>query len=69
LDSVEKTFECREDSNGYTRLFWKGTEDEVVLDVQGYLASHQLPPIPKGYRHVLLPLAQTKTDNETQFCV
>ncbi|KAF8573417.1 hypothetical protein K439DRAFT_1625095 [Ramaria rubella] len=56
LEKVEAAFDVAEDAGGIVRLFWKGTHDEVVLDVQGYLVKHRLPPLPKGYRFAQNPL-------------
>jgi hypothetical protein len=42
-EEVEKKCVVRE-VDGFTRLFWKGSGEEVLLSVRGYVASHELPP-------------------------
>ena len=42
---MEATFDV-----GEACLYWKGTHDEVVLEMQGFLAQQNLPPLHKSYR-------------------
>ena len=37
LEVVEATFDVGEDPMGNARLYWKGTHNEVVLEMQGFL--------------------------------
>ena len=42
---IQKSFELKRGPENYTFLVWRGTEEEVCLDVQGIVASCALPPI------------------------
>ena len=42
---IQRSFELKAGPENYTFLVWRGTEEEVCLDVQGLIASCALPPI------------------------
>jgi hypothetical protein len=42
---IQKSFELKAGPENYTFLVWRGTEEEVCLDVQGLIASCALPLI------------------------
>jgi hypothetical protein len=55
---VEGAFEIKQFPDSTLRLCWKGSMDEVVLEIQGFLAHHSLPPLQPGYKYVVTSIFQ-----------
>jgi hypothetical protein len=50
---IHRSFEVKMGPENYTFLVWRGTQEEVGLDVQGLISSCALPPITNRTRYLL----------------
>ena len=50
LPTIATAFDTIADNRGIYCIVWKGTYDEAVFDVQGYLAGYNLPPFYPSYQ-------------------
>jgi hypothetical protein len=50
---IRRSFETMIGPENYTFLVWRGTREEVGLDVQGLISSCALPPITNRTRYTL----------------
>lgn len=48
---IRRSFEIKIGPENYTFLVWRGTQEEVGLDVQGLISSCALPPITNRTRY------------------
>ena len=51
---IRRSFDIKVGPENYTFLVWRGSQEEVGLDVQGLMSSCALPPITNRTRYTLI---------------